>query len=105
VITYVVGRRLSEIGLRMALGASSADVLWLVLREGLALAGVGLAVGLAGAVAATRLLTSMLFEVKPADPMILAGVAVLLAAVSLTASYIPARRATKVDPLVALRQE
>jgi len=80
-------------------------VLWLVLREGLALAGIGLAVGLAVAVAATRLLTSMLFEVKPADPMILAGVAVLLAAVSLSASYIPARRATRIDPLVALRQE
>jgi predicted permease len=105
VVAYVVGRRLTEIGLRMALGASSGDMLWLVLREGLALAGVGLAVGLAGAVAATRLLTSMLFEVKPADPAILAGVAVLLAAMSLTASYIPARRATKVDPLVALRQE
>jgi predicted permease len=105
VVAYMVGRRLGEIGVRMALGASSGDVLWLVLREGLALAGVGLAVGLAGAVAATRLLTTMLFEVKPADPAILAGVAVLLAAVSLTASYIPARRATKVDPLVALRQE
>jgi predicted permease len=105
VVAYVVGRRLGEIGLRMALGASSGDVLWLVLREGLALGGIGLAVGLAGAVAATRLLTSMLFEVKPADPMILAGVVVLLAAVSLSASYIPARRATRIDPLVALRQE
>jgi ABC-type antimicrobial peptide transport system permease subunit len=105
VVAYVVGRRLGEIGLRMALGASPGDVLWLVLREGLALAGIGLAVGLAGAVAATRLLTSMLFEVKPADPVILAGVAILLAAVSLSASYIPARRATRIDPLVALRQE
>jgi predicted lysophospholipase L1 biosynthesis ABC-type transport system permease subunit len=105
VIAYVVGQRLSEIGLRLALGASSRGVLWLVLREGLALAGVGLTIGLVGAVAATRLLTSMLFEVKPADPMILAGAAALLAVVSLTASYIPARRATKVDPLVALRQE
>jgi predicted permease len=105
VVAYVVGRRLGEIGLRMALGASPEDVLWLVLREGLSLAGIGLAVGLAGAVAATRLLTSMLFEVKPADPMILIGVAVLLASVSLSASYIPARRATKIDPLVALRQE
>ena len=105
VVAYFVGRRLGEIGLPMASGASPGDVLWLVLREGLALAGIGLAVGLAGAVAATRLLRSMLFEVKPADPVILAGVAVLLAAVSLTASYIPARRATKVDPLVALRQE
>jgi putative ABC transport system permease protein len=105
VVAYFVGRRLGEIGLPMASGASPGDVLWLVLRAGLALAGIGLAVGLAGAVAATRLLTSMLFEVKPADPLILAGVAVLLAAVSLSASYIPARRATRIDPLVALRQE
>jgi putative ABC transport system permease protein len=104
VVAYFVGRRLGEIGLPMASGASPGDVLWLVLRDGLA-PGVGLTVGLAGAVAATRLLTSMLFEVKPADPVVLASVAVLIAAVSLTASYIPVRRATKVDPLVALRQE
>jgi putative ABC transport system permease protein len=105
VIAYAVSQRLGEIGLRMALGASFGDVLWLVLRDASALAGIGLAVGLATAVAATRLLTSMLFEVKPADPVILAGVGVLLATLSLVASYIPARRATKIDPLVALRQE
>jgi ABC-type antimicrobial peptide transport system permease subunit len=104
-IAYLVGQRSGEIGLRMALGATSGDVLWLVLREGLALTGVGLAIGLGGAFAATHLLTSMLFEVKPSDPMILASVAVLLTVVSLSASYIPARRATKIDPLVALRQE
>jgi putative ABC transport system permease protein len=105
VIAYLVGQRSSEIGLRMALGATSGDVLWLVLRKGLALTGVGLAIGLGGAFAATRLLTSMLFEVKPSDPMILASVAVLVTVVSLSASYIPARRATKIDPMVALRHE
>jgi putative ABC transport system permease protein len=105
VMAYVVGQRSSEIGLRMALGASSAGVLRLVLRQGLALAAIGLALGLAGAFAASRLLTSMLFEVKPNDPLTYAGVAVLLGVVALAASYIPARRASRIDPLVALRQE
>ena len=105
VMAYVVGQRSNEIGLRMALGASPGTVMRLVLRQGLALAGIGLAIGLAGAVAATRLLTKMLFEVKPGDPVTYAGVVVLLGAVAMAASYIPARRATKVDPLVALRQE
>jgi predicted permease len=105
VMAYVVGQRSNEIGLRMALGASPGKVMGLVLGQGLALAGIGLAIGLAGAVVATRLLTKMLFEVKPGDPMTYAGVVVLLAVVALAASYIPARRATKVDPLVALRQE
>ena len=76
-----------------------------MLRQSLALAAIGLALGLAGAVAATRLLTSMLFTVKPSDPMTYAGVAALLGVVALAASYLPARRASKVDPLVALRQE
>ncbi len=105
VMAYVVGQRLSEIGLRMALGASQANVLGIVLKQGLALAGAGVVLGLVGAVAATRLLTSFLFEVKPADPLTYLSVAVLLAAVALAASYLPARRATRVDPLTALRQE
>ncbi len=105
VMTYVVGQRLNEIGLRMALGASSGDVLRLVLLQGLALAAIGLAIGLAGAFAAAQLLTSILFEVKPNDPLTYFGVAVLLGVVALAASYIPARRAARVDPLVALRQE
>ena len=105
VMAYVVGQRLNEIGLRMALGASQGDVLGLVLRQGLGLAGAGLILGLAGAVAATRLLTSFLFEVKPGDPLTYFGVAVLVGVVALTASYLPARRATQVDPLAALRQE
>jgi putative ABC transport system permease protein len=105
VMAYAVGQRNNEIGLRMALGASRGDVLGLVLRQGLVYVALGLALGLAGAFAATRLLASFLFEVKPADPATYAGVAALLAAVALAATYVPARRATKVDPLTALRQE
>jgi len=105
VMTYVVGRRSGEIGLRMALGASQSNVLRLILRQGLMLTGIGIAIGLAGAVATTRILGSMLFEVKNTDPLTYAGVAALLVVVALVASYIPARRAARVDPLVALRQE
>jgi len=105
VMAYTVGQRLNEIGLRMALGASQGDVLGMVLKQGLALAGAGVVLGLAGAAAATRLLTSFLFEVKPGDPLTYLGVAVLLAMVAMAASYLPARRATRVDPLAALRQE
>jgi ABC-type antimicrobial peptide transport system permease subunit len=89
----------------MALGASSGDVLRLVLRQGMTLAGIGLVLGLAGAIAASRLLSSMLFEVKPGDPLTYAGVAVLLGLVALAATYLPARRAARVDPLAALRIE
>ncbi|MGA8598349.1 MAG: ABC transporter permease [Bryobacteraceae bacterium] len=105
VLAYVVSQRSNEIGLRMALGASPGDVLQLILRQGLVVTGVGLALGLIGAVATARLLTSMLFEVKPIDPAVYVSVAVLLVSVTLAASYIPARRAAKLDPLVALRQE
>ncbi|HYL78536.1 MAG TPA: ABC transporter permease [Bryobacteraceae bacterium] len=105
VMAYAVGQRTNEIGLRMALGASPGDVLRLVMRQAFGLAGAGLLIGLVGAVAAARLLTSMLFEVKPADPVTFAGVAALLGLVALAASYVPARRAARVDPLAALRQE
>ena len=105
VMTYVVSQRSNEIGLRMALGASTGDALRLVLRQALGLTGIGLIIGLIGAIAATRLLTSVLFQVKPADPLTYAAVALLLGVVSLAASYLPARRAANVDPLVALRQE
>jgi putative ABC transport system permease protein len=105
VMAYLVGQRSNEIGVRMALGASTGDVLRLVLREGLGLTTLGLVLGLIGALAVSRLLSGLLFEVKPGDPMIYTGVAIVLALVTLTASYIPARRATKLDPLVALRQE
>jgi putative ABC transport system permease protein len=105
VLAYSVGQRTNEIGIRMALGASPAGILELVLRQGLVLAGLGVALGSAGALAATRLLASMLFEVKPGDPLTYMGAAVLIGTVALVASYIPARGAAKVDPTVALRHE
>ena len=105
VLAYAVSRRTREIGVRMALGAQVADVLGLVLRQGLGLAGVGLALGLAGAFGATRLLRGFLYEVQPLDPLTFAAVVVLLSIVALLACWLPARRATKVDPMEALRCE
>jgi predicted permease len=105
VMAYAIGQRSNEIGLRMALGASTGSVLRLVLGQGLTLAGLGLALGLVAAVAGTRLLTNILFRVQPNDPMVYLAVAVLLAIVALVASYVPARRAAKIDPLTAIRQE
>jgi len=105
VLSFGVARRTREIGLRMALGAQPRGVLGLIVEEGLALAAVGLAAGLLGALALTRLLSSQLFGVTPTDPATFVGVALFLAAVTLMASYLPARRATKVDPAVALRTE
>lgn len=104
-MAYVVSQRSNEIGLRMALGASSADVLWMVLGQSAVTTGIGLVVGVTGAIAANHVLTSMLFEVTPNDPTVYAGVTALLVVMALGASYLPAWRATKVDPLTALRQE
>ena len=105
VMSYVVGQRSSEIGLRIALGASPRDVLRLVLRRALLLAVIGIAVGLGCATAMTQLLSSMLFGVKATDPLTYVAVVVTLTSVAMLASYIPARRATRVDPIVALRYE
>ena len=105
VMSYSVSQRTREIGIRIALGAAGPEVIKLVLRQGLRLTLAGLAIGLVGALGMTRLLSGMLYEVRPTDPMTFAGVSVLLAAIALLASYIPARRATKVDPMVALRCE
>jgi predicted permease len=104
-ISYATIQRTHEIGVRMALGAGRSDVLRMILGEGLILALIGIAIGVAGAFALTRFLRSFLFEIKPADPATFIGVAILLALVALAACYIPARRATRVDPMVALRYE
>jgi predicted permease len=105
VISYSVGRRTREVGIRLALGAAPADVRRMVLGEGLALVGVGLALGLAGALLATRALASLLFEVNRLDAGSWIGVAALLLLAGLAASWLPARRATRVDPVSALRAE
>jgi putative ABC transport system permease protein len=105
VLNYTVAQRTQEMGLRVALGAQTRDVLQLVLGQGLRLILLGLAVGLVVSLALTRVLASMLFGVTPTDPVTFVAVSFLLASVALLACYIPARRATKVDPLVALRYE
>jgi ABC-type antimicrobial peptide transport system permease subunit len=105
VMAFAVQQRSKEIGLRMALGASRGSVLRLILRQGLVLAAVGLALGMAGAVAATRLLATMLFEVQPVDAQVYLGVVVLLGVVTLLAGYLPARRASVVDPMKVLNTE
>jgi hypothetical protein len=105
VLAYTVTRRTREMGIRVALGARPASVVRLVLAQGLRFTIVGLALGLASAAALTRVMRSMLFGVTPLDPVTFGGVAVLLAAVAVTASYVPARRASRVDPAVALRAE
>jgi putative ABC transport system permease protein len=105
VLNYQVSQRTHEIGIRMALGARKRDVLKLVISEGLLLTAIGVVVGLAGAFGLTRLMSSLLFGVSPADPATFGTISLLLIAVSLLASYIPARHATKVDPMVALKYE
>jgi putative ABC transport system permease protein len=105
VVAQVVGRRTRELGLRMALGADRGAVLRLVMRQGLALAAAGLAAGLVGAVLTGRLIEGLLFEVAPRDATTLLAATAVLAAVALLATWLPARRATRLDPLAALREE
>jgi len=105
VISYIVSERTHEIGIRVALGAQSRNILGMVVREGLELAFAGAAVGLVGALIVSQLMAGLLYGVRPTDPATFAGVALLLIAVALLACYIPARRAIRVDPLVALRYE
>jgi putative ABC transport system permease protein len=105
VVAYVVRQREREITVRVALGAPRAGVLGLMVRQGMTPVAVGLAIGLAGALLVTRVLRSLLFEVSVTDPVTFVGVAALLGAVALVASYLPSRRATRVDPAVTLRAE
>jgi predicted permease len=104
-LSYEVARRTREIGVRMALGARPSDVLRLVVRQGVGLSAVGAVVGILGALGLTRYLASLLYGVRPFDPLTFLSVALLLGLVALAACYIPARRAAHVDPLIALRYE
>jgi predicted permease len=105
VLSYAVARRTNEIGIRMALGAMRGDVIWLVLREALALVGAGVVIGLLASLAATRTVSTLLFGLKPNDPLTIAAATLLLLAFAALAGYLPARRAARVDPMAALREE
>jgi ABC-type antimicrobial peptide transport system permease subunit len=105
IMSYAVKRRTREIGIRMALGGSPRDVVRLVVGQGMQLAVIGLGVGLLAAMAATKLMTDMLFGITPRDPVTFGTIAVLLAGVAMIASWIPARRAVQTDPTTALRTE
>ena len=105
VMSWSVAQRTREIGIRMALGAGHRDVLRMVIRYGMKLSAAGLAIGAAGALALRRVIAGLVFEVSPADPAIYLAVALLMLTVALLACYVPARRASRVDPLIALRYE
>ena len=105
VMAYTVSQRTNEIGVRMALGAQPGDILRLMLGHAGKLVGIGLIIGILGSIAGSRLLTNILYEVSPYDPMTFVSVSLVLSAVGLLACYIPSRRATKVDPVIALRSE
>jgi ABC-type antimicrobial peptide transport system permease subunit len=105
IVAYGVAQRTREIGVRMALGARAADVLQLILRQGLTMALIGVGIGMLGSFATARTIQSLLFDVQPTDPLTFVTVAATLILVAALACYIPARRATKVDPLVALRYD
>ena len=105
ILALTVNQRVNEIGIRMALGAKPGDVLAMILRQGMGLVTVGLVIGIACALALTRMMKSLLFQVEPNDPITFVGVSAVLAMAALMACYVPARRALKIDPLNALRSE
>jgi ABC-type antimicrobial peptide transport system permease subunit len=105
VLAFLVSKRTREIGIRIALGAQRSDVMWLVLREGAKFAAMGIALGLASAFAVTRWLSSELYGVKAMDPITYGSVAIIMACVTMFACYVPARRAMRVDPRIAMRLE
>lgn len=105
VLSYAVVRRTNEIGIRVALGAQRRKVEWLILREALALALIGVGVGLVAAILATRVTSQLLFGLKPTDPLSFVAATLVLLAVATVAGYVPARRAARIDPLIALRRE
>jgi putative ABC transport system permease protein len=105
VISYSVVQRTHEIGVRAALGASAVDVVRMILKVGMVMAGAGLVIGFLGALALTRLLATLLFGVGARDPVTIVGVGAILAIVAIVASYLPARRAARVDPMICLRYE
>jgi len=104
-MSLYVGSRKNEFGIRLALGAQPGVLLRLVLREGMLLIAAGIAIGVVGALVLTRAIASLLFEVSPTDPVVFTGVPLLLVLVALAACFVPARRASRVDPMVALRCE
>ena len=105
VMAYTVAQRTREIGVRVALGAATSDVVWLVMREVLWLAGSGIVLGLSVAIAVSRFLQSQLYEIAPNDPLTMAAAALTLFIVAMLAGYVPARRATRVNPVLALKYE
>jgi putative ABC transport system permease protein len=105
VISYLTGQRTHEIGIRVALGASASDVLSMIVREGMRITLIGVGIGVAAALGLTRLIAKIIYGVSASDPLTFTSVAVLLSGVALLACYIPARRATRVDPIIALRYE
>jgi ABC-type antimicrobial peptide transport system permease subunit len=105
VMAYTVAQRSREIGLRLALGATAHNVLWMMLRRGIQIVAVGLLIGLVGAAGMTQLLTAMLFQIKPNDGITYASVVALLGVMSALAIYLPTRRSSKIEPLIALRAD
>jgi len=104
-MAYTVGERTNEFGVRIAMGAQREDILWLASRHGLLISAAAFAIGLPAAIAGARFLAGLIYGTSPGDPVVFAGVPIILFAAVLTAGYIPAHRATRVDPLAALRYE